>query len=139
MPLRARAVRAGIEPGAPWQNPFSESFNGRFRDELLGLDDDSYDQVAAGIDMIAADGPMLGRPLVDRIAGSRIHNLKELRPGSAGSSEIRILFVFDPARRAVLLVAGDKSGNWQGCYKSSIPLAEQRYDEWMAGERDEHQ
>ena len=106
---------------------------------LLGLDDDSYDQVAAGIDMIAADGPMLGRPLVDRIAGSRIHNLKEFRPGSAGSSEIRILFVFDPARRAVLLVAGDKAGNWQGWYKSSIPLAEQRYDEWMAGERDEHQ
>lgn len=106
---------------------------------LLGLDDDTYDQVAAGIDMIAADGPMLGRPLVDRIAGSRIHNLKELRPGSAGSSEIRILFVFDPARRGVLLVAGDKAGNWQGWYKSSIPLAEQRYDEWMAGERDEHQ
>ena len=106
---------------------------------LLRLDDDTYDQVAAGIDMIAADGPILGRPLVDRIAGSRIHNLKELRPGSAGSSEVRILFVFDPARRAVLLVAGDKAGNWQGWYKSSIPLAEQRYDEWMAGERDEHQ
>ena len=106
---------------------------------LLGLDDDTYDQVAAGIDMIAADGPTLGRPLVDRITGSRIHNLKELRPGSAGSSEIRILFVFDPARRAVLLVSGDKAGNWQGWYKSSIPLAEQRYDEWMAGERDEHE
>ena len=106
---------------------------------LLGLDDDTYEQVAAGIDMIAADGPTLGRPLVDRITGSRIHNLKELRPGSAGSSEIRILFVFDLARRAVLLVAGDKAGNWQGWYKSSIPLAEQRYDEWMAGERDEHE
>lgn len=106
---------------------------------LLGLDDDTYDQVAAGIDMIAADGPTLGRPLVDRITGSRIHNLKELRPGSAGSSEIRILFVFDPARRAVLLVSGDKAGNWQGWYKSSIPLAEQRYDEWMAGEGDEHE
>ncbi len=47
--------------------------------------------------------------------------------------------MFDPARRAVLLVAGDKAGNWQGWYKSSIPLGEQRYDEWMAGERDEHQ
>lgn len=107
-------------------------------DWLLGLDDDTYDQVAAGIDMIAADGPTLGRPLVDRITGSRIHNLKELRPGSVGSSEIRILFVFDPSRRAVLLVAGDKSGNWRGWYDESIPLAERRYDEWMAGERDEH-
>ncbi len=106
---------------------------------LRRLDDDTYDQVAAGIDMIAADGPTLGRPLVDRITGSRIHNLKELRPGSAGSSGIRILFVFDPARRAVLLVAGDKAGNWQSWYKSSIPLAERRYDEWIAGERDEHE
>ncbi|WP_438860658.1 type II toxin-antitoxin system RelE/ParE family toxin [Amycolatopsis solani] len=40
--------------------------------------------------------------------GSRLHNLKELRPASAGSSEIRILFAFDPVRRAVLLVAGDE-------------------------------
>lgn len=26
---------AFIEPGSPWQNGYSESFNGRFRDELL--------------------------------------------------------------------------------------------------------
>ena len=26
---------AFIEPGAPWQNPFVESFHGRVRDELL--------------------------------------------------------------------------------------------------------
>ena len=79
---------------------------------LLDLDDDSYDQVAAAIDKLAEDGPTLGRPLVDKIKGSRQHNLKELRPGSSGTSEVRILFVFDPERRAVLLAAGDKSGNW---------------------------
>src|SRR4051794_36140715 len=56
--------------------------------------------------------PTLGRPIVDRIQGSRVHHLKELRPGSAGASEIRILFPFDPATRAVLLVAGDKAGDW---------------------------
>ena len=27
-----------IEPGAPWQNPFVESFNGRLRDELLAVE-----------------------------------------------------------------------------------------------------
>jgi putative transposase len=27
-----------IEPGAPWQNGYSESFNSRFRDELLNLE-----------------------------------------------------------------------------------------------------
>ena len=27
-----------IEPGAPWENPFIESFNGRLRDELLAVE-----------------------------------------------------------------------------------------------------
>lgn len=37
--------------------------------------------VSQAIDQLLDDGPQLGRPLVDRIAGSRLHNLKELRPG----------------------------------------------------------
>ncbi len=28
-----------IEPGAPWQNPFAESFNARVRDELLNIEE----------------------------------------------------------------------------------------------------
>lgn len=28
-------VPVHIDPGSPWQNPFAESFNGRFRDECL--------------------------------------------------------------------------------------------------------
>ncbi len=77
--------------------------------------------------MLAREGPQLGRPLVDRISGSCRHNLKELRPASAGRTEIRILFVFDPVRRAVLLVAGDKAGNWKRWYDINIPIAEERY------------
>jgi len=105
-------------------------------DWILGLDDDTYDQVAAAIDVLADLGPALGRPLVDRIEGSRVHNLKELRPGSSGRSAVRVLFVFDPDRRAVLLVGGDKAANWRGWYPKSIPVAERRYEEWMRGERD---
>jgi hypothetical protein len=59
--------------------------------------------------------------------------MKELRPGSVGRSEIRILFVFDPARQAVLLVAGDKAGNWFRWYRDNIPLAERRYTTWLHG------
>jgi hypothetical protein len=40
---------------------------------------------------------------VDTITASRIANMKELRPPSAGRSEIRILLVFDPWRSVVLL------------------------------------
>jgi transposase InsO family protein len=28
---------AYIEPGSAWENPFVESFNGRFRDEVLNI------------------------------------------------------------------------------------------------------
>jgi hypothetical protein len=63
------------------------------------------------------------------------HHMKELRPGSSGRSEIRILFAFDPAQQAVLLVAGDKSGNWQGWYRENLKVADDRYVEWLAGAR----
>jgi hypothetical protein len=83
------------------------------------------------IEALAEGGPNLGRPLVDRIKGSSIHNLKELRPGSAGVTEIRILFAFDPWRSSVLLVAGDKSGRWREWYRLAIPRAEQLYRTYL--------
>jgi len=79
--------------------------------DLINEEPATAELVAAAIDLLEADGPALGRPLVDSIEGSSIRNLKELRPGSQGRSEIRILFAFDPERQGVLLVAGDKAGN----------------------------
>lgn len=95
------------------------------------LDQKSKTQVIDAIDRLAEGGPGLGRPLVDRLQGSQVHNLKELRPGSAGRSEIRILFVFDPWRSAILLVGGDKSGNWSDWYRQAIPQAEELYVEYV--------
>ncbi len=69
---------------------------------------------------------------VDTITASRIANLKELRPPSAGASEIRILLVFDPWRSAILLVAGDKPGQWDRWYRTAIPRAEQLYEDYLA-------
>lgn len=60
--------------------------------------------------------------------------MKELRPGSSGRSEIRIRFAFGPRRRAVLLIAGDKAGNWNHWYEQHIPFADDRYDEWLRTE-----
>jgi hypothetical protein len=58
-------------------------------------------------------------------------NLKELRPGSRGRSEIGILFVFDPWRSAILLVVGDKAGSWNRWYARMIPRAEQLYEIYL--------
>ena len=82
----------------------------------------------------ARSRPELGRPLADRVHHTRLSNLKELRPGSAGRSEIRILYIFDPRRNAVLLVAGDKAGKWEAWYRQAIPLAEQRYEDYLKQE-----
>lgn len=95
--------------------------------ECRASDPSTAIQVRAAVRVLAADGPTLGRPLVDTVKGSRLKNLKELRPGSTGRSEVRILFIFDPQRRAVLLVAGDKSGNWKGWYPKAIRQAEKLY------------
>jgi hypothetical protein len=69
--------------------------------------------VAEAIDRLLDDGPALSRPLADRISGSRLHNLKELRPGSSGTTEVQILFIFDPARNACCWsrVTSPASGN----------------------------
>ena len=75
-----------------------------------------------------------GPPARHRVNHTRLSNLKELRPGSAGRSEIRILYIFDPRRNAVMLVAGDKAGKWETWYRQAIPLAEQRYEDYLKHE-----
>jgi hypothetical protein len=44
---------------------------------------------------------------------------------------VRILFIFDPARNAVLLIAGDKSGRWQEWYREAIPAAEAIHEAYL--------
>ncbi len=53
--------------------------------------------------------------------------MKELRPPSSGTTEIRLLFAFDPRREAIFLVAGDEAGSWDGWYRAAIPLADERF------------
>ena len=97
-----------------------------------GLPQRDAEALLAAIRVLREAGPSLGRPLVDSVAGSRHRNMKELRPGSSGRTEIRVLFAFDRTRHAILLVGGDKSGNWRRWYEQNIPLADQRFDEHQA-------
>ena len=107
---------------------------------FLGLcqtDPATADLVAEAIDVLADQGPALGRPLVDRLHASRFHNMKELRPPSSGASEVRIIFAFDPVREAVLLVGGDKAGRWRTWYLTAIPLADVRFEEHLVRLKEE--
>jgi hypothetical protein len=103
---------------------------------LIKQDLDSATQVAQAVAALREEGPTLGRPLVDRLKATKIHHLKELRPGSKGRSEIRIIFAFDPTRSALLLLGGDKAGNWARWYRDNIPLAEELYLHYTADEEE---
>lgn len=99
---------------------------------LDALDKSSWTQVMAAIEVLREHGPHLGRPLVDTVTASRHRNMKELRPGSAGRSELRILFAFDPRRQAIMLVAGDKARNWSRWYTVNVPAADNLFDKHLS-------
>ena len=72
-------------------------------DEWLGqlsqIDFTTYEQVVVAIEMLAQAGPSLRRPLVGRIQGSSLHNLKELRPGS--SMDVVVPDQYSSSRKAL--------------------------------------
>jgi hypothetical protein len=103
--------------------------------DLAKTEPEVYMNVNAAIDQLAVGGPALGRPLVDTLVGSKVHNLKELRPRSGSRIAIRIVFAFDPWSQAVLLVAGNKAGNWKQWYEDAITRAEQQLARWLVAER----
>lgn len=68
------------------------------------------------------------RPRVDTLNGSRHARMKELRFEAAGGVW-RVAFAFDPKRRAILLVAGDKAGVGQKrFYRQLVAIADARFD-----------
>jgi hypothetical protein len=102
-------------------------FDGEFEVELLAFDRDVQDSLFAAAKLLAEYGPQLGRPHVDTLKGSKYANMKELR-FEASNGEWRAAFAFDPERKAVLLVAGDKAGTSQKrFYRQLIAKADRRF------------
>jgi hypothetical protein len=103
-----------------------------FEPEFEELPDDVQTEILALSIVLEQFGPQLGRPRVDTLGGSRHANMKELR-FSAADGEWRVAFAFDPRRRAILLVAGEKSGGSQKrFYRDLIRKADQRFDSHLS-------
>jgi len=84
-------------------------FYREFEEEFKTFEEELQDELLAHAILLRDYGPILGRPTVDTLKGSRHANMKELRFDWEG--EIwRVAFAFDPKRRAILLVGGDKAG-----------------------------
>jgi hypothetical protein len=114
--------------GRQWQVEFHPQCEA-WADKLEQADAEA---LLAAIRVLRDQGPALGRPLADTVEASRHANMKELRPGSTGRTEIRVLFAFDKERTAILLVGGDKSGDWADWYARNIPIADGLFDEHQA-------
>jgi hypothetical protein len=103
-------------------------FHGEFEQEFDELAPEVQDELYAEAKFLERFGPQTGRPHVDSLKGSRFSNMKELR-FEAADGEWRVAFAFDPKRRAVLLVAGDKTGRSEKkFYQRLIAKADRRYE-----------
>lgn len=109
-------------------------FHDEFEPEFAALDKDVQTEILVDTGLLERFGPALGRPHVDTLNGAKHRNMKELRIKTA-NGEWRFAFAFDPKRRAVILVGGDKSGVAKDrFYRPLIKRADDRFDRWLAKE-----
>ena len=107
-----------------WWNTLSESEQGK---------------VDARVSLLTERGPNLGFPFSSQVKSSRYPEMRELR-AQAGGDPLRMLYAFDPRRMAILLVAGDKTGDdrW---YETNVPIADRLFEHHLQAiekERAEH-
>jgi hypothetical protein len=103
------------------------TFTPEFELEFDNLPVAVQDELLAQAMVIETFGPSAKRPRVDTLKGSKFANMKELR-FDAEDGVWRVAFAFDPQRKAVLLVGGDKSGgNEKRFYKRLIAIADRRF------------
>lgn len=110
-----------------WRVVFHRAFEAEYADLALEVQD-AFVAVAG---LLQIEGPLLGRPHADTLEGSAHANMKELR-FTAADGVWRVAFAFDPERKAILLVAGDKAGVGQRrFYRKLIAKADARFDEHL--------
>jgi hypothetical protein len=108
----------------PWQ----VYFHAEFEPEFDALEPEVQDELLAHANLLKEFGPQLKRPTADTLHGSKNDNMKELR-FKARDGVWRVAFAFDPEQKAILLVAGDKSGGSQKrFYRQLIKVADARFD-----------
>jgi hypothetical protein len=112
--------------------PWIVEIGDEFLPEFNELDEQVRTEILAHSRLLQQFGPQLGRPRVDTLKDSRHTNMKELR-FVAADGVWRVAFAFDPMRKAILLVADEKSGvSQRKFYKRLIAKADDRFDAHLA-------
>jgi hypothetical protein len=106
-------------------------FHPEFVPEFRELQETVRLELLACAKLLESFGPQLGRPHADTLNGSRHSNMKELR-FCASDGVWRFAFAFDPRRRAIVLVGGDKSGvSEKKFYRQLVEKADARFEEHL--------
>ncbi|MFP6655677.1 MAG: type II toxin-antitoxin system RelE/ParE family toxin [Myxococcota bacterium] len=93
------------------------------------LTEPEQESVAYSVGLLKAKGTALGYPHSSKIEGSKHAHMRELRVQPQGRP-YRVFYAFDPLRKAMLLIAGDKTGD-DRFYEKMIPVADKLYDEHL--------
>ncbi len=96
---------------------------------ILGLSQSAQTDVMAAIGLLETVGTQLGYPHSSKINGSKYSHMRELRIQHRGKP-YRILYAYDPKRRAILLIGGDKSSD-KRWYPKFIAQAEKLYEKHL--------
>ena len=106
-----------------WQVEFHDDF----LVEFTSFENEVQDAIFIRIALLSEFGFNLGRPYVDTLVASNYSNMKELR-FDVSNGVWRVAFAFDPKRKAILLIAGNKKGlDKKRFYRDLIEKADQRF------------
>jgi hypothetical protein len=87
-------------------------FTSRFETWWNSLSEDEQIEISAKVELLQERGPTLPRPHADVISTSRHANMKELR-GHVEGRHLRVLYAFDPRRKALALTRRRQDGRSQ--------------------------
>ncbi|MFW1942695.1 type II toxin-antitoxin system RelE/ParE family toxin [Acinetobacter guillouiae] len=108
-----------------WEIEYTDEFEQWW--ETLSIEEQI--SIAASVELLESFGTNLKFPHSSGINGSKHDHMRELRTQHQGRP-YRTLYAFDPRRTAILLLAGDKTGDdrW---YDVNVPIADKLYDEHL--------
>ncbi len=104
-------------------------FTGEFGTWWEDLAQDEQRSVAHVIRLLEEKGPNLPFPYSSKIGSSKHSGMRELRIRHQGRP-LRVLYIFDPRRTALLPLGGDKTGG-ERWYEKSVPRADGIYAEFL--------
>lgn len=111
------------------ETPLEVEFTDEFESWWHTLTETEQGKVDARVSLLMERGPNLGFPFSSQVKSSRFSEMRELR-AQAGGDPLRMLCVFDSQRTAILLVAGDETGDdrW---YETHAPIADRLFEEHL--------